>query len=171
MRKLTFVVIGFGLTIASCAPFEASNQLPESPAPTVLPTVPTETQEPQAPLPTSPQTREPTATATTQPLSEEDIIAPPPSGRDFQPQLGQVSIDLNEVVTLLPPDAIPAILPDRVPEIMVPAADADAAGIEGGVQVIGVSVNGESRAYPIPFLSRHEIVNDTVGGRHIAATW
>lgn len=85
--------------------------------------------------------------------------------------MGQVSIDLNELVTLLPPDAIPAILPDRVPEILVPAADADAAGIEDTVQVIGVSIDGESRAYPIPFLSRHEIVNDTVGGRHIAATW
>jgi hypothetical protein len=171
MRKLTFVVIGFGVTIASCAPFEASNQLPESPAPTVLPAVPTETQEPTAPPSASPQMKEPTTNSTVQPLSDEDIVAPAPSGKDFQPQLGQVSIDLDEVVTLLPPDAIPAILPDRVPEIMVPAADADAAGIEGGVQVIGVSINGESRAYPIPFLSRHEIVNDTVGGRHIAATW
>ncbi|GAB4530499.1 MAG: hypothetical protein Kow0063_08680 [Anaerolineae bacterium] len=78
---------------------------------------------------------------------------------------------MDEVVTLLPPDAIPAVLPERAQEIMVPAADADAAGIDPEVQVIGVEINGESRAYPIPFLSAHEIVNTTIGGRPIAVTW
>ena len=38
-------------------------------------------------------------------------------------------------------------------------------------RVIGVNINGESRAYPIPYLSAHEIVNDVVGGQPIAATW
>ena len=38
-------------------------------------------------------------------------------------------------------------------------------------RVIGVSINGESRAYPLNLLSRHEIVNDTVGGKAIAVTW
>jgi hypothetical protein len=167
MRKLTVIMAGLALTIASCVPLGAPNRLTESLTPTILTSPPAETHQPTA----TPETQPPTATATAQALSQEDIIAPTPSSRNLQPQLGQISIDLNEVVTLLPPDAIPAILPDRVPEIMVPVADADAAGIEDTVQVIGVSINGESRAYPIPFLSRHEIVNDTLGGRHIAATW
>jgi hypothetical protein len=85
--------------------------------------------------------------------------------------LEQISIDLDEVVTLLPPDAIPAVLPERARDIMVSAAEAQATGIEPSVQVLGIEINGESRAYPIPYLSAHEIVNDTVGGRHIAVTW
>lgn len=98
-------------------------------------------------------------------------VAPTPSGRNLQPQLGNANINLNEVVTLLPPDAIPAVLPEDVPKIMVTAAEADAAEIGQTVRVIGVDINGESRAYPIPFLSAHEIVNDEVGGKRIAVTW
>ena len=37
--------------------------------------------------------------------------------------------------------------------------------------VLGLSINGDSRAYPIPMLSSHEIVNDVVGGEPVAVTW
>ena len=39
--------------------------------------------------------------------------------------------------------------------------------------VLGVTVNDESRAYPINMLTgpRREILNDTVGGQAIVATW
>lgn len=37
--------------------------------------------------------------------------------------------------------------------------------------VIGVSLNGESKAYPVNILSRHEIANDTLGGVDIAVTF
>lgn len=37
--------------------------------------------------------------------------------------------------------------------------------------VLGVSINGDHRAYPLNMLSRHEIVNDTVGGVPVAVTW
>ena len=37
--------------------------------------------------------------------------------------------------------------------------------------VIGVSLNGEHKAYSTAFLSSHEIVNDTVGGVPVAVTW
>lgn len=99
------------------------------------------------------------------------IAAPAPDGRNLQPQLGNANIDLDEVVTLLPPDAIPAVLPEDVSGIMVTAAEAEKVGIDPTVRVLGVSINGESRAYPIPFMSAHEIVNDEVGGQLIAATW
>jgi len=102
---------------------------------------------------------------------ETPLPAPTPSGRSLQPQLGQADIDLDEVVALLPPDAIPAVLPKDAPKIMVTAAKADAAGMGQTFRIIGVSINGDSRAYPTPYLSAHEIVNDVVGGQPIAATW
>lgn len=40
-----------------------------------------------------------------------------------------------------------------------------------GTPVIGVSINGQSVAYPVAFLSGREIVNDTVGGTPIVVTW
>jgi hypothetical protein len=79
----------------------------------------------------------------------------------------QGHIDPSELVTLLPKDAIPAI---RNPQpLLVPANEVR--GVRDSDQVLGVSIGGESRAYPIPFLSWHEIVNDSVGGVPIAATW
>jgi hypothetical protein len=79
----------------------------------------------------------------------------------------QVHIDPGEIVTLVPKDAIPAI---RDPKpLLVPAREVH--GVRDADQVLGVTIGGESRAYPIPFLSWHEIVNDTVGGRSIAVTW
>lgn len=110
----------------------------------------------------------PTATAITR---NDFEAAPPPSGRNLQPNLKNITVDMDEVVALLPPDAIPAVLPDDVPQIMVSAADADAGGMEADIRVLGISINGESHAYPIPFMSRVEIVNDEVGGKYIAATW
>lgn len=99
------------------------------------------------------------------------IQAPVPDGRNLQPQLGNANINLGEVVTLLPPDAIRAIWPDEVADIMVTVAEAEAVGMRPNVRVLGVSIEGDSRAYPIPFMSQHEIVNDNVGGKLIAATW
>ena len=37
--------------------------------------------------------------------------------------------------------------------------------------VLVVSIGGENRAYPLNMLSRHEIVNDVVGGVPVAVTW
>ena len=56
-----------------------------------------------------------------------------------------------------------------------PVVSAKKAGnkIQGAELVLGVSVGGESRAYPINMLTgpRREILNDTLGGKAIAATW
>lgn len=71
-----------------------------------------------------------------------------------------------EIITLLPPDAIPAI--DHPTFLSGSAADDEYAPDE---LVIGVVFNGEARAYSVPHLSSHEIVNDTVGGVKIAVTW
>lgn len=104
-------------------------------------------------------------------LSAADAVAPTPSGITLQPRLADANINMDEVVALLPPDAIPAILPDRVPSILVSAEEANSLGMNPDVRVIGISVNGESHAYPLPYLSRHEIVNVDIGGENLAVTW
>lgn len=71
-----------------------------------------------------------------------------------------------EIVTLLPPDAIPAIDNPR----FITAEEADQQLSLPDI-VIGVSIGGEHRAYGAAFLSAHEIVNDTLAGRAIAVTW
>ena len=94
---------------------------------------------------------------------EREVAAVAPTATEAQPS---VEPQDYEIVTLLPVDAIPAIFE---PEFV--------AGFEADDQydprelVLGVEVDGEARAYSIPFLSGHEIVNDTVGGHPIAVTW
>ena len=37
--------------------------------------------------------------------------------------------------------------------------------------VLGIDIDGDTRAYSVPLLSRHEVVNDVVGGKPVAVTW
>ena len=56
--------------------------------------------------------------------------------------------------------------------IMEPVlVDGEAAVLAPGTRVIGVSIGGESRAYPLFILNNHQIVNDQVGGIPISASW
>ncbi len=71
-----------------------------------------------------------------------------------------------ELITLLGFDAIPAILnPDFI------TADEAERWMDADEQVLGLSINGDNRAYSVRMLSRHEIVNDVVGGVPVAVTW
>ncbi len=72
--------------------------------------------------------------------------------------------DNDPIQTLLPFDAIPAILKPQ----FVPASEAK---LDADTSVIGVTFNGESHAYSRYLLNGHEIVNDVVGGEKIATTW
>ena len=65
---------------------------------------------------------------------------------------------------LLPRDAI---RPVYDPSIATP----DKVDLDYGEMVIGVSHNGEARAYPIRPLIFREMVNDVLGGTPILATW
>ena len=71
-----------------------------------------------------------------------------------------------EILDVVPKDGIPSI--DN-PAFL----GASEASTQMGTQdlVIGVSLNGEHKAYSTAFLSSHEIVNDTVGGVPVAVTW
>lgn len=71
-----------------------------------------------------------------------------------------------EILTALPRDAIPAI--DDPKFVSVDEADESYGEDE---LILGVEFNGDARAYSVPLLSSHEIVNDMVGGVKIAVTW
>ena len=88
-----------------------------------------------------------------------------PAAAPGEPEEGVESDDLR-IVTLLPPDAIAAI--NNPTFISLEEADQQ---LRLSDLVIGVTIGGEHRAYGAAFLSAHEIVNDTLGGRAIAVTW
>jgi hypothetical protein len=71
-----------------------------------------------------------------------------------------------DIITVLGKDSIPAIDNPR----FVGPGEADQQ-MDSFERVLGVSINGDDRAYPLNMLSRHEIVNDTVGGVPVAVTW
>ena len=120
----------------------------------------------QAPTPTEIKAvASPTASAT-----ETKVVTPAPT-KEKVPEATSTPIpdrsylDL-EIVTLLPRDAIPAILDPS----FISAEEAWEQYL-AEEPVLGVSVNGEHKAYSVPFLSSREIVNDELGGVAIAATW
>lgn len=86
---------------------------------------------------------------------------------DTRPPMPHVLVEGEPMYTVLPMDAIPSI--DE--PVFVGAADADAF-LEPDEPVLGVvGVDGSARAYSAWHLESHEIVNDVLDGRPIAATW
>jgi hypothetical protein len=92
--------------------------------------------------------------------SVADTLDPPPE------RLPADRYDQYQMVTLLPRDAIRAI---DYPEFYTAAEANDF--YDPDELIMGVVFNGDARAYSVPLLSSHEIVNDTVGGVKIAVTW
>ncbi len=76
------------------------------------------------------------------------------------------SVDLGEIMSGGPPkDGIPSIDDPKF------VAVAEAEDLLPREPVIGLTVNGESRAYPLRILTWHEIVNDEIGGVPVAVTY
>ena len=71
-----------------------------------------------------------------------------------------------EIITLLGFDALRSI----EDPVFVDPSKADET-YDSDELVLGVEIDGDARAYSVPLLSRHEIVNDVVGGKPIAVTW
>jgi len=94
---------------------------------------------------------------TPSPLIEQSYRANPVSDRDYSE---------FEIVTLLPRDAIPAL---SFPSYY--KAERADNYYDPEEIVIGIEFNGDARAYSVGLLSRHEIVNDEVGGIKLAVTW
>ena len=79
---------------------------------------------------------------------------------------GGDSVVSLDIITVLGKDGIPSIDNPR----FVGPGEADQQ-MESFERVLGVSINGDHRAYPLNMLSHHELVNDTVVGVPVAVTW
>jgi hypothetical protein len=100
------------------------------------------------------------------PVEDDQIVNGPKTQDDTPTPLPTTDFRELEIITLLPRDAIPAI--DNPNFLTVEEADEL---YDPDELVIGVEFNGDARAYSIPYLSGHEIVNDTVGGVALSVTW
>ncbi len=79
--------------------------------------------------------------------------------------LAGASVPVEEILPGGPPrDGIPAL---EAPPVLS-AAEAD---WPPETLVLGFAASGEARAYPVPLLDWHELVNDTVGGRPVLISW
>ena len=88
-------------------------------------------------------------------------------GRPGEAQLSAVEvIEGAPMITVLPPDAIPAI--DRPTFV---SAREGAAFMRPEEKVLGITDGRTARAYSTWQLNHHEIVNDFLGEAPIAVTW
>ncbi|MCP3984550.1 MAG: DUF3179 domain-containing protein [bacterium] len=82
--------------------------------------------------------------------------------------LAEADVPASEIHAGGPPrDGIPAL--DQ-PETG-PADSSGEAAWADDVVVLGFEWGGEARAYPLPILDHHELVNDTLGGRPVLISW
>ena len=71
------------------------------------------------------------------------------------------------------PPGVEQLLPrGRIAAIDEPQfVSAEEAEISDDAWIFGVVIDGEARAYSLNLLNHHEVVNDTLAGRPIAAVW
>ncbi len=127
--------------------------------------LPTEAATSKATAPSTAQAEATQPPATDTPTPRATPTQPPATATPTEEPDGEGDIS-SQIVTLLRPDAIPAI--DNPSFVSAEEADEQLRPVD---LVIGVSIDGEHRAYGAAFLSGHEIVNDMLGGRAIAVTW
>ena len=90
-----------------------------------------------------------------------------PAGPGKQPfDVTRHTIPLREIVSSVPRDIISAL---SDPTFL--SADQARGLLKDSDRVLGVSWNGEAKAYPVRILNWHELVNDTVGGRPVLVSW
>ncbi|GMR10247.1 MAG: hypothetical protein BMS9Abin28_1068 [Anaerolineae bacterium] len=102
-----------------------------------------------------------------QPTAEPDAQANLPETAATDPDLINPRVDDFDAYLpsrLIGPDGIRPIYEPR----FVAAADAP---LEDDELVIGISIEGEAKAYPITVLRFREMVNDELGGLPILVTW
>ena len=102
------------------------------------------------------------------------LVAGPPAGANParwthewpQTDFASAVVDLGEIRDGGPPkDGIPAINDPRFRPV------AEVHDLADAEPVIGLTVSGESRAYPLRILTWHEIANDVIGGVPVAVTY
>jgi hypothetical protein len=98
------------------------------------------------------------------PASQPADVPPGQTLQDLLQNRKPVVVEPGQFRQLLIRDAIaPIYEPQFLP--------ADLANMDSKELVIGVEINGQSRAYPVGPLNRREMVNDVVGGVPILVTW
>ncbi len=130
-----------------------------------------------SPIGTPDQQSEPANTAKSTPVEEvrEQRADPPekpalpttsPDPDTGLPVAGsrELVVDVTQFRQLLPRDAIAPVYD----ALFMPA---ESATLHPDELVIGVEINGESKAYPVDPLNFREMVNDTVGGVPVLVTW
>lgn len=156
MRKAFIgLVVLFLMACASTEPVETGDSSPTAPPPE-----PTQTEEPSPPTSTPQEGDEPAA--------EDNRSGRVRSAtRGWETDWSQTTIDLSDLLHGGPPrDGIPSI-DDPAYESLTEAEE----WLAPTEPVISVEMNGEARAYPLSILTRHEIVNDQLGGENIAVTF
>ena len=116
-------------------------------------------------------------------LSERPEIEPPPGYGPWKGALFAKLVDFrlgsfirDEGLTfLIRAEEIVwgGVRPDAILDLQeppsIPASEAGYLGADE--RVFGVSINGESRAYPLRIMNSHEMANDVVGGVHFALAY
>lgn len=71
------------------------------------------------------------------------------------------------------PEGVTQLLPrGRIAAVVDPLfVSAEEAGLPDDQWVLGVALDGEARAYDLNLLNSHEVVNDLIGARPLAAVW
>ena len=173
-RFRTRAAIAMTLAVAAVACSSAADQIaPDAPpVPTIAAAstpLPTPFVEPTSVAPAEP---EPTATPgrifaaptpTPFPVAHFDIDFTDPFAI-LNPLNGDKPVDEREYLRSGPPDSV---APVYSPEY----ADSDETDLVPDELVMGVSINGESRAFPIGLMRNREMVNDIIGGVPVLVTW
>ena len=100
-------------------------------------------------------------------VQQTETTPPTSSTQDARTSLGStrdVEVDFSQYSQFIPRDAIrPVYEPQFLP--------GQSAGLDPQELVIGVAINGESKAYPAGTLTSREMINDEVGGVPILVSW
>lgn len=159
MKKINYLLLPLLLFLIACSSAVDTQPVVEEVAEAVVPTdVPVEPTDEPMMEEESDTTADESISNSEDTMSDESMAEPT--------RIPESNYDEFEIVSLLPRDAIPAI--DNPEFLPADVADDTYAPDE---LVIGVEFNGDARAYSVPFLSGHEIVNDTVGDTKISVTW
>jgi hypothetical protein len=99
-------------------------------------------------------------------LRAQDECAPDGLVEDWETDFCTHSVEYDDIVNVLPRDAIPAILAPTFQSV-----EEAKTWLVDQSPVIALDIEGDARAYPQAILMWHEIVNDIVGGVPVAVTF
>ena len=186
-QKILAAGLILGVIAAACSSAASPTA---TPVPPTVPPPPTATAPPASP--TAAALAEPTADPP-RPAGATPVPTPAPTAvparlapalsADLSPEdveqiryyrrLGWTRTDFNKF-SVDYGDIITAQVKDGIRSVDEPLFESFAEGdawLPENVPVLGVEIGGQARAYPLAILTWHEIVNDTIGGVPIAATF